>query len=785
MGTHNHPDVTASEPSEQDPATLLHELQSHQAELEMQNQALQESELEATKLRDRYLELYESAPVPYVTIDRAGTILEANVAARTLLGVERDRLVGANLGSFLGPSDADVLDLCREQLFLHGMRISCALAVQRPDGRTIPVYLEGRAFGDSERGATLYRCVLIDLSEVRLARDSLEKDESLSATILDTADDAMISADVSGLIESCNRAAVRLFGYAEDEILGLNLQVLMPPVPPGESKIGRRKDGSTFHARLDIGEWRDGELRKFIAIIHDITEGEKVEARLVESENRFRQISENIEDVFYIRAPDGVLTYVSPPCERLFGRPAAEILAIKDKWLELIHPDDRDRVARAHEMAAKGDPFDCEYRILRPDGEARWLHDRTFEVESAGGTHGLVGIMQDVTTRHRLEEELRHAQKMEAVGALASGVAHDFNNVLQAIMGLIHFASSDPSASEAVRAILGRAVETVRRGGRLSNQLVAFARKRQLVLRPVNFDDAVRDAARLVERLLTEQVQLEVETRAPTTFILADAADVEQILMNLATNARDAMPEGGTLRIETETVRLAEAEQERYLLPPAETYVRLRVRDTGAGMDESTKEHIFEPFFTTKDIGKGTGLGLSSVFSVTRALSGHVEVESERGKGTTFSFFFPCCRPPVEESNNPREKESVSSGSVLVVEDEAAVRISVRRYLEELGFRVIDAATVAEALQLCEANPELRLVVTDMIMPGMIGPRLAEIIRRRYPGLPVVFMSAQPEVDRGVHFDESTFIQKPFAKDDLAAKIADLFRRRRSAVMKP
>jgi CheY-like chemotaxis protein len=299
---------------------------------------------------------------------------------------------------------------------------------------------------------------------------------------------------------------------------------------------------------------------------------------------------------------------------------------------------------------------------------------------------------------------------------------------------------------------------------------MAFARKERIMPKPLQLDLVVSDSVKLVRRLVTEQVKVSVDLRAPACFVLADAVQIEQILLNLATNARDAMPEGGSLTIETRVV--SPSRVSGHSLKPAFRYTRIIVRDTGAGMDEATRTRLFEPFFTTKEIGKGTGLGLATVYAVTRELGADIEVESAPGQGTTFALTIPCCDSPTSVTEDLTAAPVVLHGTVLLVDDDPAVRSTVRGYLETTGLEVIEASTVEEALQL---HATADTIVTDVVMPTMSGPRLVAEIRRTRPGIRALYISAHPldylveakTLDRG-----AAFVQKPFSKEQLASALA-------------
>ena len=498
--------------------------------------------------------------------------------------------------------------------------------------------------------------------------------------------------------------------------------------------------------------------------------------RARESDERFRQLADAVADVFWLTDPTvPALLYVSPAYERVFGRPRDEIYARPEAWLDAIHPDDRPAARAAADRFRRGESGEVEYRVVRPDRSVRWVRDAGFPVrDQAGQVVRVAGVAHDFTAHRELEEQYRQAQKMEAVGRLAGGIAHDFNNLLTAILGFSDVAlEALPAGSPA-----GSAVEEVRKASKraagLTRQLLAFSRRQVLQPRAVDLNAVVADLGRMLRRVLGPDVEL-VTDLAPTLHpVLADPGQLEQALTNLVVNARDAMPRGGRV-----AVRTADVGAGRPGGRPG-PYVLLEVTDTGVGMADEVRARIFEPFFTTKPPGHGTGLGLAMVQGFVEQSGGSVEVESAPGRGATFRVYLPRADRPAPAGGSHADIRVAPAGgeTVLVVEDEPAVRALTVRVLRGRGYTVLEAGSAAEADRVAVAHPgAIDLLVTDVILPGEGGRPLALRLTAARPGLRVLFMSGYTDdevVRHGVERDEAHFLQKPFAPAALAAKVREV-----------
>jgi two-component system, cell cycle sensor histidine kinase and response regulator CckA len=549
-------------------------------------------------------------------------------------------------------------------------------------------------------------------------------------------------------------------------------------------------DGSTKELLLRAG--LQGPDRMIVTLL-DLSHMKQVERQLRDSEERFRLIAETVDQVFWIHGirPE-VMEYVSPAFEGIWGFPVARLYEDPHQWSVPMLEEDRAQVDATWSRALAGDlsTVDFEYRIRRADGEVRWIEDRGFAIRNdAGEVVRLVGIAKDVTARRNAEASARAAEqrvqtahKMEAIGRLAGGVAHDFNNVLCAITGNTSLALFGLAETDPRKAQLENILTASERAADLTRQLMAFSRQQATEPRVIDPSRLVADMHVMLLRLIGEDVILRTGSGALRGRILADPGQIERIVLNLTVNARDAMPGGGELRIEAADVALATGDCAGSADAKPGAYVMLSVSDTGAGIEPAIQEQIFEPFYTTKQDGLGTGLGLSIVYGIVEQAGGWIEVISAPNEGTSFHVYLPCVAGEEEPGTVARRAQPTGGQeTVLLVEDEDIVREPVVEYLRHMGYRVLVAASGREALEIAWTHGEgIDLLLTDVVMPHMNGRELATRIVAQYPGIRVMYASGYaPDVigHLGVLDEGADFVAKPYALDTLASRIRELFDR--------
>jgi len=487
-----------------------------------------------------------------------------------------------------------------------------------------------------------------------------------------------------------------------------------------------------------------GVIRRVHGALQDISARRQGVEDLRESEARFRELAENIDEVFWISDPKSHRKiYISPAYETIWGRTCRSAYDSQRTWLDAVHAEDRDRVLRSllamHDVQGV---YEEEYRIIRPDGTERWIRDRAYPVKEADGAiKRWVGVAEDITQYRAMQEQFRQAQKMEAIGTLAGGIAHDFNNILASILGYTELSRMILTENPKVRDHLGAVLQATGRAIHLVRQILTFSRQQPLERRTIQLQPIVKECMELLRASIPSMIEFEVELAPDAPTVLADVTQIHQVLMNLGTNASHAMkgrPGRLQVKLENWTVDDGQAAKHPQLRPGL--YARLSVGDNGSGMDQKTQRRLFEPFFTTKPLGEGTGLGLAVVHGIMNSHDGAITVESRLGEGTTFHLYFPrhtgeatmlsCAEGPVPRGHGER---------LLFIDDEALLIELGRMELTELGYEVTVATQPAVALAMVRADPQrFSLVITDLTMPVMNGLMLADQLKEIRPGLPII-----------------------------------------------
>jgi PAS domain S-box-containing protein len=543
-----------------------------------------------------------------------------------------------------------------------------------------------------------------------------------------------------------------------------------------------RMDGTPVNVEVAATSFKFGHLSASQVIVHDLTERKRAELELRAAETKIRCLVEQLPAITYMAGfgPNGRWTYVSPQVEVILGFTPEEWLNDPGLWYSRLHPDDAKKTLELEaECLATGEPYAAEYRLRARDGTFHWFSDLGTMIQGTDGApESIQGVLMEITEQKQLEAQLRQSSKMEAVGRLAGGIAHDFNNILMVVRG--HTELLLDGAAQKPRDNITQIQKSVDRASTLTRQLLAFSRMQVLQPEIVDLNTLAAEVAQMILRLIGSNIRLVLETDPGLGKVRADGGQIELVLLNLAVNARDAMPDGGSLTLRTENVELKPGDNPQFPNTAQGRFVLLSVIDTGQGMSADTQAHIFEPFFTTKETGRGTGLGLATVYGIVKQSGGYISVDSAPGEGTRFRIYLPYVETPAPKptaSDAPSIPNAPAKGSetILVVDDESGIRELAANYLERCGYNVLAAGDGAEAREISEQHPgPIHLLLTDTVMPKMSGRDLVRIIAAGHPETKVIYMSGYLEFHASSHLqknDGAIYLQKPFALDTLAQKI--------------
>jgi PAS domain S-box-containing protein len=654
------------------------------------------------------------------------------------------------------------------------------------------IWVEGHSVPRLESdGSILWHGFVQDVTERKQAEEALAEEATRRRILIEGSRDGIVVLDRQGKVFEANQRFADMLGYTPEEIRHLHvwdwdrawppdrvLEAIRVLGPEGAHFETRhyRKDGSSFEVELSNSAAELGGQKLVFCVCHDISERKRAEEAVHQAEERYRNMVETTFDWIWEVDQTGRYSYASPKVQDLLGYRVEEVLGKTP--FEFMPPEEAERVGVIfRELAEKRMPFSALENVNRhKDGHLVTLETSGVPVLGAGGElRGYRGMDRDITERKGLEEQYRQSQKLEAIGQLAGGVAHDFNNILAAIMMQLGLLEMKPFLDGETQQALRDLDAEARRAASLTRQLLMFSRRSVLAIKPLDLNDVIANLLKMLGRLIGEQIDLRFNGKAGLPSVEADAGMLEQILMNLVVNARDAMPRGGSVTISTAVAGFGDHDAAHNPARRPGRFVCVSVSDTGMGMDEATVKRIFEPFFTTKESGRGTGLGLATVHGIVAQHRGWVEVDSRLGAGTTFHVFLPALDAPATEAPPSRPAGPVRRGreTILVVEDDAKVRETIVHTLCGLGYRVHEAANGQEAMRLWqEHGSEVDLLLTDMVMPeGISGLELTEYLQKTKPGLKAILSSGYSAeiVHAGVPDKPGvTYLAKPYAVRTLA-----------------
>jgi PAS domain S-box-containing protein len=724
---------------------------------------------------------------------------------RQYTGVSLTEVLGYDWQRVIHPDDLPATLRAWDLSLGSGEPHYCEHRIRRADGayrwhatRAVPLR--------DERGRIVrWLGTCTDIEERKAAEEALRASEQRFRAIIEKSFDCINLNAADGTILYASPSSVRTLGYSPEEDIGRNALDRIHPDEYGRvheqfRRLLRNPGGcetAVLRGQHKDGSWRwleargtnlleDPAVRAVVVNFRDITEKKWAEEAMA----RDALLLANVRDSVIVTDLEGVVTYWNEGATRLFGWTASEMLgrSLTERLPEAERAEALDWIGRIR----AGTEFEGEWQDYRKDGSRIWLHARTSLIKDAAGRPvAIMGLSYDISEQKSLEERLRQSQMMEAVGRLAGGIAHDFNNLLTVVNGYGDMLLSDLRPDDPRREIVVEVRKAGERAAELTRQLLAFGRKQVLAPQVLDLNGVVSEMGKLLRRTIGEDIELILLLKPGLAPVQADRGQMEQVILNLAVNARDAMPRGGKLVIRTGDFQLDEDYSQSRPEVTAGPYVLLELRDSGCGMRPEVKSHIFEPFFTTKGVGKGTELGLAVVHGVVSQSGGFIEVDSEPGSGTSFRIYLPRSEPSGQPTPSVAEFKAVPRGSetVLLVEDEKAVREVNRLILVRGGYSVLEARDGSDALSVAARHRwPIHLLVADVVMPGMGGRQLAERLSAVRPEMKVLFVSGYPDdavVEYGIREGEVHFLQKPFSPSVLARKVRDVLDTILPAVISP
>ena len=756
--------------------------------------------LEAADLSAVHGTLLDTLDQSVILTDLHGRIRAWNAGATRIFGYQAAEMLGRTPAELYPDGSPERLEEDLQRI-LEGEDHVGEWRGRRRDGSTVWVEVRTRLVRDRSGRPIGFLGVARDVSERRRSEAALAYGQARLELIANTAPAFIVQCDAERRFTFVNRAYAARFGLEPEQVVGKYVwevvgeqayagfkhhvdQVLAGRPVEFEMEIpyeliGRHYIQGAYAPQLGP----DGSVQGLVAVLTDVSERKRAEAALRESDTRLKLAQSAAGLAIWEWDPATGETSYTPEFNALYGLPADGRALSFEEWRDrLLHPEDRERVMGEIGAALRDTrPYEAEYRVVTPDGDVRWIASRGQVVSDPSERKTrMVGVHFDVTRRRDVELQLQQLERVETVARLAGGVAHEANNQMAVVLGAATFILRRPDLPEAVRQDATYIQEAAERTAAITQQLLAFSRRQVVQPRVLDLNATIRAFETILRRSVAAEVDLRLDLAPTLGQVRIDEGQLQQVLLNLTLNARDAMPNGGTLVLETREIQLPSPETTRHgidVRPGA--YVQMVVRDTGTGMDMATRAHIFEPFFTTKGVGRGTGLGLASVYGIVKQSDGYVFADSSPGRGTSMTVLLPVATDPLTPTPAAPASEPLGGrGTVLVVDDEPVVRSMMARALREAGYRVLDAESGAAALELAASRAgRIDILISDLAMPKMSGRELADRLAEQYPAILVLFVSGYPgeEVERrGLLESGRPFLQKPFAPESLIERVRQL-----------
>jgi len=771
---------------------LIEDLQVHQIELEMQNEELRRIQGDLEKSRDKYSDLYDFSPVSYFTMNEKGIILEANLTAAAMVGVERRLLIGRPFFDFIVGDDQDIFWVHRKKLFETKTGQACQLRIRKKQFSQFYALLESIVVQQDQKNGNLIRTAVTDIQARHQADAALRKSEERYRRLVETMQEGLGVADQYYQFTFVNQKFCEMLGYHRDEIIGRHLldfvhddyRELMKDQMAQRAKgfeerfelVWKTKDGNKLYTLASPTALYDEEgcFIGSIGILTDITYRINAEEALRLSEEKYRLLVENANDAIFI-VQEGQVKFANQMAKQMGNNLGVELDRVP--FANYIHPDDRDLVLERHKSRLKGKklPNTNAFRLVGQDDQLMWVELNAVQ-SNWDGQPATLSFLRDITLQRKLERQLQLSQKMEAVGTLAGGVAHDFNNLLMGIQGRtsLMLLDADPSHSQIKH--LKEIENYINRAAKLTKQLLGFARGGKYEVKSTDLNDLIEKSVQMFGRTKKE-ITIHKTYHDQIWAVEIDRSQIDQVLLNIFVNAWQAMPAGGDLYIQTKNEMLDENLAGAYGVRPGK-YVAISITDTGTGMDENTLKRVFDPFFTSKDKEMGTGLGLASAYGIIQNHDGVILAESEKGQGTTFHIYLPVTGKPVVDEHQNDQKILAGTETVLLVDDEEMIIDVGAEILQKLGYEVLTARHGMEAIEVYQQHRQkVAMVILDLIMPQMGGGETYDRLKEMDPQVKVLLSSgysldgqATEILKRGC----DGFIQKPFSMKDLSRKLRQI-----------
>ena len=753
------------------------------------------TDTESSSLQDRYQSFVNQSLLCVCLHDFEGRLLDVNPATLSLLRYTREEILSLDLVALLAENQrALVLQALREVVHSGSQEKFVEYELRRKDGNTVWVEAEATLVGGNGKAGAI-QWLWRDITRRRGFEVTLRRSEEKYRRLVENAHEGILVAQ-DGLIKFANHRAAEMLGVPANESTPVPFDSFLHPDDQAlvfecyQKRLQNQNMPHVFSFRIKDEQgntrWIEISAVQFswegrpatLNFMADVSWRKQAEEALHASEEKYRLLVENANDAIVI-IQDERVKFHNPNTEKLLGYYGMEMATTP--FTEFLVTEDRDAVIEIHRKIKTGGGFSGPYtfRVRKKTGEEIWVESNAVSIPWEQET-ALLCFVRDINEQRSLEAQLQHSQKMEAIGRLTGGVAHDFNNMMTVVIGYSDFLIKGLEEEDSRFKGLKGIKKAGEHAAQLTRQLLAFSRKQLLRPQVLDLNVIIQNTDQMLRRVIGEHIELVTTLGHELWQVKADPSQIQQVLMNLVINARDAMPSGGKLTLETNNVELGPEYVRYHMDVKTGSYVMIAVSDTGTGMDEETKCRIFEPFFTTKEQGKGTGLGLATVYGIVKQSGGHIWIYSEPGNGSTFKIYLPGMveeAGPEESTKAPVESPS-GSETVLLVEDDEGLRELVCDVLRGKNYRVLDASDTEEALAICQKHAEtIHLLLTDVVMPKMNGPDLAKHLTRIHKEMKVLYMSGYTDnavVNHGVMDPETFFLEKPFSPEVLLHRVRQI-----------